>query len=1067
MNREDRAAARVRAAAWAAVLVLGGVACSEDSVPLTIRNLDRPTAVAFGCYGEYRVNGGDTSAEGTVTRSAQPVGSCAQHATGTPPEGQEGLTDSPRLYGFLLQDSRGTVAVVDSETQSVLDSDPLTPGKNAIPIGTLPVGLVGDHSGCFLVSASAASCDLASMDVSSALDLRAAAGIARVNITSSDGVLMRAKPRALVGRPEPDNKVSPAPEPEPIGLECPARPRGLVYVAYPQCHLIAAVDADSGQIQAGVQFAEDGSATVTDGAVSCPDECGDGSISPTLALGGPDLDAGPPDAGPVDAGPVDAGPPPPDAGPPTIDDMAPRPVALHQGKDGRLYVGAENSPIVTVIGLDEAGGFADVSSVQLDGAVGVTSLALSGEVINGGANGAPGGDGGTSRFLYAVGTDRTVRVVKVDGTEMEECDTQVDPRLIHAETDAQLLPCFPIGDPRTPARRPGAISPGIQMPGDQAPLDVAFAAIVPEAAPEEPAPLALSGTFAFVTTSQGNVYVVNVDDDVYPDAEQPDDPAAVSMTLALPHQIRDRGTGRSEVATSCGTPSTDPSLLGPRVDTGPSRTFATERIAQEKLHLMPWVHQVSCVGTDDQKSATSELSFTAPVADRELAFPDWRSVLNETWSLVFEGVLSRDGFIQDVDGPSIRSGGIGVDGFTLTLNDPSEAFCQLGVEPLDEVQLLGCDPTLGDGQCGLGETCYVHPETPSVITTGVCLPADRADSLATPCRDFLTTRRQFSASEVFADHVVLVPRRRVLRTSPLDGCTSDEQCETMAQVDEALGDPTHPVAIRPAPTGYDWVCTQDPSRPPAPDRCLMACETTDDCEEGNACLAGFCNEGVPPGPECVQAVQRYQVRASDAFVAVGTISGYLHNRVRGADGQCVADPDASPLQVGRIPLRAPPCVESDDPIRDVSPNPCSHLVDQTEAVTPFEDQDGQCVAQDDAVVDRPQIPALQLQNPSMRFNLVDVATTGDLVCNGDRAGDLPLFSAAYPGYEIDVPIIGGFIPLFVQFAATPTFPLRIAPAPDGRLWVLDQGDGGGAAGRVFTLVPNAPASDFFGTVIIQ
>jgi hypothetical protein len=1066
-NRAVRQRVAVLVAGLAGALALG--ACSEESPPVTIRNLDRPNVVAFGCFGDRRMDGGD------VVRSAQPFKSCVDHAKDEPPEGQDDLDNPPRLFAFLLQDSRGTVAVIDVETQSVLDSDPLTPGKNAIPVGTLPVGLAPDRSGCFMVSSSAASCDLTALDVTSALDLQAAAGIAQISIDNSQGVRMRAKARTLVGGPQ--EEVS--------GAECPASPTGLVYLAYPACHLVAAVDAGTGRIQAGVQFDADGNGVVVDGSVTCPDECGDGSVTGSLALGGPEIDAGVLDAGVLDAGV------PPDAGPPSVDGDLLRPVALHLGEDGRMYVASENSPKITVIDLDAAGLPVESESIQLQGEVGVTALSLSPQVGNGGVGGVAAAPGGTSRFLYAVATDRTVRVVKVEGDSpdgepraLTECNTQVDPRSLaddpttlddpktaevendEAVRDPGLLACLPTGDPAFPSRS-GALSPGIQLPGDQIPLDVAFKEIRPPT-PEEgeepteqgPAPLNLSGTFAFVTSSQGNVYIVNVDDDVYPDFEDPADPAAVSMTLALPHQIRDRGVDRGSVRTSCGAPSTDPNVLGPRVDSAPRVTFSLGSIAVEKIGLMPSVRQIACEHEDTVVPA-SELSFLAPVEDREVTFPDWRAVLNENWSVAWEGVLSRDGFASSVDGPAVRSGVISVDGFRIRLDDPSGSFCQLGAEALDEVRLLGCDPTVGNGQCGLGETCYVHPETPAEVTSGVCLPTDRAESLSRLCRDFLVSHRRYSATEVKAGSVALIPRRRVLQSSPLDGCTSDDECEEMAKIEQSLADPAHPFQLDLPASGLDWVCTDDPSRPAGPDRCLVACESTDDCQAGDACLAGFCNQGAPPFPECVEAVQRYQVRASDAFVVIGSTSGYLHNWEKGADDDaCVLKEDPDPLAVGRIPLRPEDCAGP----TALTPNPCVTTVSHARTVTPFAGE--QCQAGTPEVRIDDEVRAIRFQNPSLRFDLVNTEIQGDAACIGDGAAGLPPFSPLHTDFGIDINLIGGFIPMSVQFAFAPTFPVHIQPGPDERIWVIDQGDGGGAFGKVYTFVPSA-AQSLFSTAIIQ
>ena len=1032
------------------MLLVAGAACSSDTQPLPIRNLDRPSSVAFGCYGDLRINGGDPAAPGSLAVSAQPMAAC-QAPLDEPLPGQEDLIH-PKVFGFVLQGSRGTVAVVDGETQAVLDSDPLTPSKNAIPIGTLPVGLAADQSGCHVVSASAATCDLGSLDVTSALDVDAAARISRIPITNSAGEEMRAKPRSVIG----------VAQTETVGLACPATPTGPIYIAYPGCNTVAVVDAATGVIQAGIQFAEDGSATVTDGAFTCPSECGVGSTTTdTTPIGGPE----PPDAGPLDAGAPDAAPPP-DAGPPTNDSLAPRPVGLHRGPDGRLYIASENSSRVAIVELDATTGLpGTITSIQLQGAIGVTALAVSNTVQLGGSTGQGTNTTGPT-YLYAVATDRTVRVV--DLRNMIECDTQVDPRYLYDEPDISFLHCMPVGGPETPPRRPGATSPGIRMPSEEAPLDIAISRVTPTPPVGDTAPAVLSGTFGFVTTSRGNVYVINVDDDNYPDSEVTADPGRAALPLALAHQFRDSNQARDALATSCGEASTDPLAGGPRVVEAPNRLYSTGRIAEEKLNLTPSMRQVQCTA-NETSAAVSELASTAPIEIRERAFPDWAGVnqFPQDWTIEWEGLLSLDSFGQDLDGPPVRSAVIGVDGYNVKLNDAAASLCQLGVEQFDSVQLIGCDPTAGNAQCGLGETCFVHPDAPAVVTSGVCMPTEQTEALSTSCRDFLITRRLYSAVSVRGDSLLLIPRKRVLRTTPLDGCESDAQCEQMAEVERTLPDPAHPVALGTLPppeVDYDWVCRRDSSRAPGPDRCLMACETSAQCEAGHACLAGFCYESTPPGPECVQAVQRYTVRASDAFVVVGTRDGYLHNRIKSETGECVVDPEAHPLQVGRIPLRPPPC-EGDD-MTSLSPNPCTTTVDQTEEVTPFELEGSTCVAQSDQLRTREGIKAVRFENPAFRTHLVDLETSGDASCNGDGAGELPAFSTVYTGFEINFTIIAGFRPLLVPFPQLPAFPIRITPAPDGRLWVMDEGDNPTGTGRVFTLDPRA-GLEAFATTFIQ
>jgi hypothetical protein len=213
------------------VVGLAALACSQDVQPPPVRNLDRPSAIAFACYGDMRINDPDSDNDGEVVVSAQPIESCASRLRGEIPEGQENIEGeppiiAPRSYAFVLQSAKGTVGVIETETQVVIDSDPLTPGKNSIPIGTLPVGLAADGSGCYMMAANAGSCDLGVLDVSSALSIGGAARIGRIPISNASGELVRSRPRTMIA----------APQEETVGLECPSpggdiRPRGSLFIA--------------------------------------------------------------------------------------------------------------------------------------------------------------------------------------------------------------------------------------------------------------------------------------------------------------------------------------------------------------------------------------------------------------------------------------------------------------------------------------------------------------------------------------------------------------------------------------------------------------------------------------------------------------------------------------------------------------------------------------------------------------------------------------------------------------------------------------------------------------------
>jgi hypothetical protein len=987
--------------------------CGSDSAPPLVRNLDRPSEMAFACWGEVRL------ADGTIDQAAQPMAACEARVRGEVPPGQEEVA-APEVRGFVLESARGTVAMVSTVVTAVLDGDPLTPGTNPLPLATLPVGLAADATGCFMVSASAASCDLDALEVDSAIELSEEARVVRVPVTAG-GERLLARPGALAAFGQTGA----------IGEACPETPTGIVYVAYPSCHLVAAIDAATGEVRAGVSFGDGGAISITDGAVSCPAECGDASLD-VMAHGGE-----------------------PDAGPSMVDGVG-RPTALTMGGDGKLYVAADNQARLVAVTLDEGGLPTATASVDLEGEIGVERIAISEEIGVGGDTGAVGdviaGDGGVTRYAYAIATDRTIRVV--DLVQGIECDTQVDPRGLAGVTDVARLSCLPVGAPETPARRPSARSPGIQLPRDTVPFDVAFATVTPEVEPLTESPFDLDGTFAFITSSDGLVYLVNVDDDSYPDFEIAEDPGRVYLPLALAHQLRDFGRDRAELASSCSLPADEAVILGPRLASQPELTVSDQRIAPEKIDLLPSLRNVAC-SDDDGDVPVPELDFAAPPDVREGAYPDLASVRNETWYLAWEGGVSIDGPNADVDGPVIRRGTFSFEG-GLYLDDPAAPFCDAGVEPFDILALGGCDPTLGASQCGVGETCYVHPDSPAVVTNGQCLPSGQIDLLSNRCEEFLTTLRRYSVTQTFGRQLKLTPRRRVLRTSPLDGCTSDAQCGELEVAEAALADGRHPSEIPTGEPAHAWTCGPDPSRAAGPDRCMMACADDADCDPGTACTVdGVCVEGVVPPSECVAAVQRYQLRVGDAFALVGDRTGFLHDRVLDeATGACVSDPAASPLLVGRVPLRPAPCVDGDPTI-----NPCLTTVTQADKRTPFSFEGGECRGGTSELVVR-DAPAIRVRNPALTFNLVDPETVGDAECRGDRAGTGGPFAAVFAGFQIALTMTGGYFPMFVANLEA-AHPGTVARSPDGRLWVVDSGDANSITnGRIFVLDPRAALDNF-------
>ena len=74
------------------LLPLLAAACGADAAPPDIVDLQRPSDIAFTCFGDLRVtNGQPASPDQDILSSAQPVSSCATWFAGQRPPGQEDL----------------------------------------------------------------------------------------------------------------------------------------------------------------------------------------------------------------------------------------------------------------------------------------------------------------------------------------------------------------------------------------------------------------------------------------------------------------------------------------------------------------------------------------------------------------------------------------------------------------------------------------------------------------------------------------------------------------------------------------------------------------------------------------------------------------------------------------------------------------------------------------------------------------------------------------------------------------------------------------------------------------
>jgi hypothetical protein len=211
-------------------------------------------------------------------------------------------------------------------------------------------------------------------------------------------------------------------------------------------------------------------------------------------------------------------------------------------------------------------------------------------------------------------------------------------------------------------------------------------------------------------------------------------------------------------------------------------------------------------------------------------------------------------------------------------------------------------------------------------------------------------------------------------------------------------------------------------------------------------------DGVIAPQACINAPQKFELRAGEAFTIIGSKTGYVHPLIADASGNCVVDPTASPWQTGRMPLRAPACDPAADPITGrkangmLDTNPCELTVDQTELQPNYVPGTCTLAATATQLVTR-QAQAIRVRTRGLTLTLVDPTYPGDQTCIGDRMGGLGNMPLVATDFQLAFRLASGFIPLTLQLSQL-SLPIKMVRMPrtasstnaSEAFWVIDSGD---------------------------
>jgi hypothetical protein len=668
-------------------------------------------------------------------------------------------------------------------------------------------------------------------------------------------------------------------------------------------------------------------------------------------IDGVDVDGGAGDGGAADGGAADASDIDADdartgsVGLPVESTLGVSAMAIHP-EGHRIYFGATNAPLVgslDIVGAaDRLAEPASGSRTTLhSGAGGTTRLRLSidpyayskghdaldparaeyGRFVAGRHDDQPLDP---LEFLYAIARDGSLRVVDVGRSPPLECELAIDPTdpavLAADEDPTTRVGCFPHQG-------------GTGLRFGSPPQDIAFANYhTPRNADAAVDEQVLNGAFAFVLTSAGMVFILNID-------PEPRQILQVRLVDLMPKKVQSQRWDETPIPLTHSLRDVNiisySSGLGPQ--SGPPRVDLAPSGPSNAPSLMSFQTCETRINARVLlQTGQTECKSSPPSLETWVYFPNRRTVSAQIWGITWEGDVTGIRITGHLlpSGPSLVP--LPSPPLATTITDSGSGFCLLGGVDGDIMTLIGCDT---DASCAPGNVCVHSSRVPAVVDgrtiMGMCLRQDMAEALADDpqCRGMLDSFRRYEiVTSPTAATTIVVPRRdEIPRPAFLNASNQWVVCDG-----NNPDDPTCQAGAR--STVLDkFKCIQLNTRPDGgplrptdlKTRCLQPCMVDSECRQGRVCVdfpaeekeKKFCADAAPIAPGCgLDQLVSYKISAGNAFVVSGSVSGRTES-VHSIPGPiCVVDSTVPSPLVARIPMSSELCKDPTGPTTDASGN---------------------------------------------------------------------------------------------------------------------------------------------------